>query len=130
MGYGLCPGYIANKIFQLRGTPSDTGVCGPRNFQSWNRCCWRRTRRSCSRAAWLTRSSPECEVFYFAFSRRDMPLCTPLGVVAAETGGEPAPEIQIDPVASMSHKTRGLCALQDALLTICSLYTSHPPFFS
>ena len=43
----------------------------------------------------------------------------PLGVVAPETGGEHTPEIQIDPVASVSHKTRGLCALQDTLLTIC-----------
>jgi hypothetical protein len=38
----------------------------------------------------------------------------PLGVVAAETGGEPAPEIQIDPVAFVSHKTHRL--------TICSFY--------
>jgi hypothetical protein len=29
----------------------------------------------------------------------------PLGVVAAEIGGEPAPEIQIDPVAFVSQKT-------------------------
>jgi hypothetical protein len=34
-------------------------------------------------------------------------------------GGEPAPEIRIDPVASAPRKARGLCALQDALLTIC-----------
>jgi hypothetical protein len=32
----------------------------------------------------------------------------PPGVVAAETGGEPTPEIQIDPVAFVSHKTHGL----------------------
>jgi hypothetical protein len=38
----------------------------------------------------------------------------PLGVVAAETGGEPAPEIQIDLVAFVSHKTHQL--------TICSFY--------
>jgi hypothetical protein len=49
-----------------------------------------------------------------------------LGVVAAEAGGEPAPEIQIDPVASVSHKSRGLCALQDALLTIC-FFLYFPP---
>jgi hypothetical protein len=34
-------------------------------------------------------------------------------------GGEPAPGIQIDPVASVPHKTRGLCVLQDAQLIIC-----------
>jgi hypothetical protein len=27
-GLCICPGYIANKIFQLRGTPSDTQVSG------------------------------------------------------------------------------------------------------
>jgi hypothetical protein len=43
----------------------------------------------------------------------------PLGVGAAETGGEPAPEIQIGPVAPVPHKARGICALQDALLTTC-----------
>ena len=32
----------------------------------------------------------------------------PLGVVAAETGGEPAPEIQIDPAAFVFHKTERL----------------------
>jgi hypothetical protein len=40
-------------------------------------------------------------------------------VTELQLASKPAPEIQIDPVASVSHKTRGLCALQDALLTIC-----------
>jgi hypothetical protein len=44
------------------------------------------------------------------------------GVIAAETGGEPAPEIQIDPVAFVSHKAHRP--------TVCSFCTSRPPFFS
>jgi hypothetical protein len=37
-----------------------------------------------------------------------------LGVAAAEAGGEPAPEVRTDPMASVPQKTN---AFQDALLT-------------
>jgi hypothetical protein len=40
----------------------------------------------------------------------------PLGVVAAGTGGEPAPEALVGPVAFVSHKTQG---------PLCLTYKTH-----